>query len=240
MSGEITVIPGKTYDESQGEKNDLSKLNLTANPTARVNEQSICTRELGDGCITADKLAEDVLAQINADAFIADGAITTVKIANGAVTKVKLNQDVLDCFIRRDTILTTIGTFPRYSTTDGITEEVTATQIQSDLGISIKAIAFVLYTRANNAAPSVSASDNLTPTSKNANDVTCTFGTARANANYIVMHTNSMIEAGGAEGAWAVAANKTTTAFDIEGWDIGGPDFPASGTYTFEVIVFEV
>jgi hypothetical protein len=38
MSGETTVIPGKTHDVSQGEKTDLAKINLVSKPSVRVNE----------------------------------------------------------------------------------------------------------------------------------------------------------------------------------------------------------
>lgn len=129
MSGENTTEPGKTFNEVKKECVDLAKLNALGKPSVRTNADSIDTRELIDGAVTADKLADDVLAQINADAVIGDGAITTIKIANGAVTKAKLNQDVLDCFVRRDTVLTTIGAFLKYKTTDGITEEVAATSL---------------------------------------------------------------------------------------------------------------
>ena len=124
MSGETTTIPGKIYDVSSGETNDLAKLNLLGKPSIQVNADSIDTRELIDGAVTTDKLAAGVLAQINAEAIIGDGSITAGKLANGSVTYVKLNQDVLDRVVRRDTVLTTVGAYLRYSSTDGVTEEV--------------------------------------------------------------------------------------------------------------------
>jgi len=124
MSGETTVTPGKTHDESSGEATDLAKINLVSKPSVRVNEQSVGTRELIDGSVTVDKLSAGVLAQINAEAILGDGSITAAKIATGAVTKVKLNQDVLDCFVQRDTVATTVGYFLRYVNTSGVTEEV--------------------------------------------------------------------------------------------------------------------
>jgi len=134
MSGETTVIRGKTWDETQGEKVDLAKLNLTAKPSVSVNEQAICTRELGDGCVTADKLSEDILNQIEAAGTISDGAICTLQIGNGCVTFVKLNQNVLDVIVRRAVILSTVGSFMKYSTDGGITEEVTPANFFNTFG----------------------------------------------------------------------------------------------------------
>jgi len=124
MSGETTTTPGKTWDVSSGEKNDLAKLNLGANPSVRVNEGAICTRELGDFCVTSDKLDKSIIDQIQANATITDGSITSAMLAPGSVTFTKLAQDVLDQFVRRDTIPTTVGAYLRYVSTDGITEEV--------------------------------------------------------------------------------------------------------------------
>jgi hypothetical protein len=126
MSGETTVTPGKTHDVSQGEKTDLAKINLVSKPSVRVNEQSIGAREMIDGSITADKLSQGVLDQINADAVISDGSVTCAKMAAGGVCYTKRDQAFDDNMIRRDTPTTTVGSLIRYSTTDGITEEVTA------------------------------------------------------------------------------------------------------------------
>jgi hypothetical protein len=135
MSGETTVTRGKTFDESTGEVVDLAKLNLTAKPSVRVNQESIGTRELIDGSVTSDKLSEGVLNQINADATLADGSVTTAKLANGAVTVAKLNQNVLDLVVQRDTAATTIGSFLRYVDTAGVTEEVTLSEILNSSAI---------------------------------------------------------------------------------------------------------
>jgi len=124
MSGETTTTRGYTYDEVNGETNDLSKLNRLGLPSVTVNDGAINTNQLADGAVTSDKLAQDVLDQINADAIIGDGSITAAKIADGAVTYVKLNQDVLDRVVRRDTVLTTVGSLLRYVDTAGTTEEI--------------------------------------------------------------------------------------------------------------------
>lgn len=124
MSGECTTTEGKTYDTVNGEANNLAKLNLVAKPSVRVNAQSIGDRELINGSITSDKLSADVLDQINAEAILGDGSVTAAKIANGAVTFAKLNQDVLDVIVRRNTVTSTVGSYLRYVSTDGITEEV--------------------------------------------------------------------------------------------------------------------
>lgn len=124
MSGETTTTRGYTYDEVDGEPNDLSKLNRLGLPSVTVNDGAINTNQLADGAVTSDKLAQDVLDQINADAIIGDGSITAAKIADGAVTYVKLNQDVLDRVVRRDTVLTTVGSLLRYVDTAGTTEEI--------------------------------------------------------------------------------------------------------------------
>lgn len=130
MSGETNVIPGKRFDESSGENADLAKLNLLGKPSVRVNEQSIGTRELLDGSVTSDKLSSNVVAEINAEAIIGDSSITAAKIQTGAVTFSKLNQDVLDQVVRRDTVVTTVGSYPRYVNTSGVTEQI-ATVVQT-------------------------------------------------------------------------------------------------------------
>ncbi len=94
MSGEITVTPNKTWDESSGEKIDLSKLNLTAKPSARLDANSVGARELIPKSITSDFLSDDIVAQLNAEAVVGAGSITTSKIANGAVTTIKLEQNL--------------------------------------------------------------------------------------------------------------------------------------------------
>jgi hypothetical protein len=134
MSGETTVIPGKTHDESSGEKTDLAKINLVSKPSVRVNEQSIGTRELMDGGVTVDKLSAGVLAEINAAAFIPDGSITCAKLAAGAVCYSKRDTNWDDVYVQRDTILSTVGNYLRYSTTGGVTEEVTLAQMLNDGG----------------------------------------------------------------------------------------------------------
>lgn len=133
MSGETTTIAGKTFDETSGETVDLDKLNRLGLPSIQTDAQSIGDRELIDGSITADKLDSDITAQINADATLGDGSVTSAKLAAGAVTYVKLNQDVLDKVVTRDTILTTVGSFLKYSNTAGETEEATASELAADV-----------------------------------------------------------------------------------------------------------
>ena len=164
MSGETTVTEGKTWDAVTGEVNNLAKLNLAAKPSVRVDAASIGDRELIDGSITSDKLATDVLAQINAEAVVGDGSITAAKIANGAVTLVKLNQDVLDSVVRRAVVTSTVGSYLKYSTTGGITEEVTLAEMLNDVGG--EALAAKTTDTASPEANAITLSNNISALSR--------------------------------------------------------------------------
>jgi len=124
MSGENTVVEGKTWNESGGEVNNLAKLNLAAKPSVTTNQQSIGDRELTDGSIKSTKLHASVISQINADATIGDGTVTTAKLANSAVTWIKLNDDVTDKMVTRAVVASTSGNYLKYNGTTGETEEV--------------------------------------------------------------------------------------------------------------------
>ena len=51
-TGAITITAGKTWDAINGEIVDLSKMNQAANPTARVNENTVGRRELITAFVT--------------------------------------------------------------------------------------------------------------------------------------------------------------------------------------------
>jgi len=141
MSGETTVIEGKTFNETDSECIDLPKLNAAAKPSVRVNASSIDTRELVDGAVTVDKLADDVLAQINADAVVSDGSITCGKLAADAICFAKFNQDALDKLIQRNVVASTIGAQLKYVTTTGITEEISPTEVNGNYTASKSTLA---------------------------------------------------------------------------------------------------
>lgn len=88
MSGEISINPGKTF--AADEVVTLSKLNQLGRPTARVETGAIGTRELADGGVTADKLADGVANQLAASLTLGNNAITTNMLANEAVTLDKM------------------------------------------------------------------------------------------------------------------------------------------------------
>lgn len=153
MAGENTVELGYNYDEVNGEANTLAKMNLLGVPTVTTNANSIGTNELIDGAVTSDKLSTDVIAQINAEAILGDGSVTAAKIATGAVTFVKLNQDVLDQMVRRAVATSTVGSFLKYSTTAGVTAEVTELALFNEFAEAVNnsaAAATVNVTLANN------------------------------------------------------------------------------------------
>jgi hypothetical protein len=88
-SGEIEVTPGRVLTED--ELINYAKLNDLGQPTLRIKEQTVTSRELADGSISADKLDQNLEAQL----ALADGAVSTAKIADGAVTAPKLATGTL-------------------------------------------------------------------------------------------------------------------------------------------------
>jgi hypothetical protein len=89
MSGEIDLSSGYVFDEADGEVVTLDKLNrMVQDAVARIKAGAVTSRELADGSISSDKLAEDLSSQFG----VADGSITSNKIVNGAVTLSKLED----------------------------------------------------------------------------------------------------------------------------------------------------
>lgn len=88
MSGEIDLTVGFLLDEDTGEAVTLSKLNqLIEDIVVRIQAGAVGEREIADGSISREKLAEDIDDQITIPA----GAVTTSKLAPSAVTPSKLS-----------------------------------------------------------------------------------------------------------------------------------------------------
>lgn len=93
-TGSITITPGKVWDTVNGELIDLSKLNQTANPTARVDENTIGRRELitafvtqVDDATSAIVTLQDQVADVTG---YAETRYTLNVIANNVVTGMTL------------------------------------------------------------------------------------------------------------------------------------------------------
>lgn len=94
-SGNIKITPGFLFNETEGELLTYEKLNrILGDAVLRVAASAITAREIADGTITADKLAENIAAQFG----VGDGAVTTAKLANNAVT----SEKILDGTITND------------------------------------------------------------------------------------------------------------------------------------------
>jgi hypothetical protein len=243
MSGETTVTPGKTHDESSGEKTDLAKINLVSKPSVQVNEQAITSRELADGSVTSDKLGADVLNQINAEAIIGDGSITCAKMAPSGVCYAKRDTPWDDNYVQRDTIATTVGNYLRYVNTTGQTEEVTPATVVSDLGFGAKIVAGVLFTTAPSVgaiSPTVTKQTGGTLTEPSTELLRFTFTVARADTNYLILDTHNVPPLG-SQAVYGNVFNKTVNSFDYEFIDAGSTrDYPDSGAYTHNLIVVEL
>jgi len=83
MSGEIEVVaPGYTFNEDSEEIVTLGKLNkIVRDMVLKIMAGAITSRELADGAISSDKLADEIAAQM----AIPNGSITTAKLATGAL-----------------------------------------------------------------------------------------------------------------------------------------------------------
>lgn len=82
MSGETKITPGYVFNEQEGERLSLEKLNRIARDmVVQVLAGSIGTGELADKAVTADKLDADVEAQLG----VAKGSVTTGALADGFI-----------------------------------------------------------------------------------------------------------------------------------------------------------
>lgn len=99
MTGEIELIPGRVLGDT--ELVDNAKLNDLGRPVLRIKAGAVGTREMADGIITADKLSEDLTAQLG----VADGSVSTAKIVDGAVTEAKLDPGVAGKLVAAGAVL---------------------------------------------------------------------------------------------------------------------------------------
>ena len=82
-TGAITITAGKTWDAINGEIVDLSKMNKAANPTARVNENTVGRRELITAFVTEH---DDVIAGLVTEQTVRADADTAISATVTALT----------------------------------------------------------------------------------------------------------------------------------------------------------
>lgn len=82
QSGSVEITPGKVFNEQDGETVDLEKLNrMVQEAVLRIAENAVTAREIKDGSITSDKLADQISAQLG----VPNGSVTIGKLAAGFV-----------------------------------------------------------------------------------------------------------------------------------------------------------